>query len=221
MHCEKGTLISDDMRNSGPWLLRKPLKFDVELAKSNLRKEKLSGVPESQTIYGGIYRVYKTGSRICDGCRHPGRDPVLPAVSDHRAPDRRRTAFDRGKEDAAISKYTPEKLVAVSRCQSYFPTLPGDIQSDAYTRIAELNEEEKTSDLPGWSTGCQSGLCYAERYMRQMIDYANALADERRIPVILDTDDRDKAARYEHLGMKLDRVSSCGERFHMYDLIRE
>ena len=30
-----------------------------------------------------------------------------------------------------------------------------------------------------------------------------------------------KPARYEHLGMKLDRVRSCGERFHMYDLIRE
>ena len=46
------------------------------------------------------------------------------------------------------------------------------------------------------------------------------LSDER-VPVILDTDDKDKAARYEHLGMKLDRVRSCGERFHMYDLIRE
>ena len=58
-------------------------------------------------------------------------------------------------------------------------------------------------------------------YMRQMMDYAYALADERRIPVILDTDDRDKAARYEHLGMELDRVRSCGEQFHMYDLVRE
>ena len=58
-------------------------------------------------------------------------------------------------------------------------------------------------------------------YMRQMMEYTYALADERMIPVILDTDDRDKAARYEHLGMKLDRVRSCGEHFHMYDLIRE
>ena len=58
-------------------------------------------------------------------------------------------------------------------------------------------------------------------YMRQMMEYVYALADERLIPVILDTDDRDKAARYEHLGMKLDRVRSCGEHFHMYDLIRE
>ncbi len=32
---------------------------------------------------------------------------------------------------------------------------------------------------------------------------------------------KDKAARYEHLGMKLDRVRNCGEKFHMYDLIRE
>ena len=58
-------------------------------------------------------------------------------------------------------------------------------------------------------------------YMRRMMDFAYALAEERRIPVILDTDDRDKASRYEHLGMKLDRVRICGERFHMYDLIRE
>lgn len=29
------------------------------------------------------------------------------------------------------------------------------------------------------------------------------------------------AARYVHLGMKLDRIRSCGEGFHMYDLIRE
>ncbi|MGX8688904.1 MAG: GNAT family N-acetyltransferase, partial [bacterium] len=58
-------------------------------------------------------------------------------------------------------------------------------------------------------------------YMRRMMDFAYALAEERRIPVILDTDDRDKASRYEHLGMKLDRIRSCAERFHMYDLIRE
>ena len=57
-------------------------------------------------------------------------------------------------------------------------------------------------------------------YMRQMMEYAYALAEDRGVPVILDTDDRDKAARYEHLGMRLDRVRSCGERFHMYDLIR-
>ena len=30
-----------------------------------------------------------------------------------------------------------------------------------------------------------------------------------------------KAARYEHLGMKLDRIRNCGEKFHMYDITRE
>ena len=58
-------------------------------------------------------------------------------------------------------------------------------------------------------------------YMRQMLDYAYGIAEQYQVPVILDTDDRNKAARYEHLGMKLDRVRNCGSQFHMYDLIRE
>lgn len=58
-------------------------------------------------------------------------------------------------------------------------------------------------------------------FMRQMMEFAYSLADERGVPVILDTDDKDKSLRYQHLGMKLDRVRNCGEKFHMYDLIRE
>ena len=58
-------------------------------------------------------------------------------------------------------------------------------------------------------------------YMRKMLEDVYKAADKKGIPVILDTDDRDKAARYEHLGMKLDRVRNCGDKFHMYDLIRE
>ena len=58
-------------------------------------------------------------------------------------------------------------------------------------------------------------------FMRKMMEFTYRLADKKQVPVILDTDDKDKAARYEHLGMKLDRVRSCGGRFHMYDLIRE
>lgn len=33
--------------------------------------------------------------------------------------------------------------------------------------------------------------------------------------------DKDKCLRYEHLGMKIDRIRNCGEKFHMYDMIRE
>ncbi len=60
-----------------------------------------------------------------------------------------------------------------------------------------------------------------QRFMRKMLDEVYELADKAGVPVILDTDDKDKSARYEHLGMKLDRVRNCGEKFHMYDLIRE
>ena len=58
-------------------------------------------------------------------------------------------------------------------------------------------------------------------HMRKMLEDVYKMADKKGVPVILDTDDKDKAARYVHLGMKLDRVRNCGERFHMYDLIRE
>lgn len=58
-------------------------------------------------------------------------------------------------------------------------------------------------------------------YMRKMMEYTYRLAEGRGVPVILDTDDRDKASRYEHLGMKLDRIRTGGQKFHMYDLIRE
>ncbi len=40
-------------------------------------------------------------------------------------------------------KYTPEKLVSVSRYQNYFPALPERIQNDTYSRISELIDEEK------------------------------------------------------------------------------
>lgn len=58
-------------------------------------------------------------------------------------------------------------------------------------------------------------------FMRKMLDYSYGLADKAGVPVILDTDDQDKCRRYEHLGMKVDRIRNCGEKFHMYDLIRE
>ena len=58
-------------------------------------------------------------------------------------------------------------------------------------------------------------------FMRSMLVQVYRVADKKGVPVILDTDDKDKSDRYQHLGMKLDRVRNCGERFHMYDLIRE
>ena len=42
-----------------------------------------------------------------------------------------------------MNRYVPEKLVAVSRYQNYFPTLPRDVRTDVYARMAQLLEEEK------------------------------------------------------------------------------
>lgn len=58
-------------------------------------------------------------------------------------------------------------------------------------------------------------------FMRKMMEYVYDLADKQKMPVILDTDDENKAARYQHLGMTLERIRDCGDRYHTYDLIRE
>ena len=42
-----------------------------------------------------------------------------------------------------MTKYIPEKMVAASRYQNWFPTLSSQIKSDTYARMSELLEEEK------------------------------------------------------------------------------
>ena len=42
-----------------------------------------------------------------------------------------------------MKNYVPEKMVAISRYQEYFPTFFSEIQMDIYKRISELIEEEK------------------------------------------------------------------------------
>ncbi|MCR5665630.1 MAG: L-2-amino-thiazoline-4-carboxylic acid hydrolase [Eubacterium sp.] len=42
-----------------------------------------------------------------------------------------------------MKKYEPEAMVAISRYQNYFPTLPKEIRLDIYARIEELLIEEK------------------------------------------------------------------------------
>ena len=42
-----------------------------------------------------------------------------------------------------MKKYEPEALVAVSRYQNWFPSLPKDVQRNVYARMRELLEEEK------------------------------------------------------------------------------
>ena len=42
-----------------------------------------------------------------------------------------------------MKPYIPEKLVARSRYQRYFPMLPEQVRRDVYARMSELLEEEK------------------------------------------------------------------------------
>lgn len=42
-----------------------------------------------------------------------------------------------------MKKYEPKAMVAISRYQKFFPTLPYDIQTDIYTRMDELLVEER------------------------------------------------------------------------------
>ncbi len=42
-----------------------------------------------------------------------------------------------------MKKYIPKEMVAISRYQNYFPSLPEDIKNDVYARMDELLVEEK------------------------------------------------------------------------------
>ena len=42
-----------------------------------------------------------------------------------------------------MKQYEAKQLVAISRYQNYFPSLPAEIREDVYARISELIEEEK------------------------------------------------------------------------------
>ena len=58
-------------------------------------------------------------------------------------------------------------------------------------------------------------------FMRKMMEYVYDLAGKQKVPVILDTDDENIYARYQHLGITLERIRDCGDHYHTYDLIRE
>ena len=42
-----------------------------------------------------------------------------------------------------MKKYEPKQMVASSRYQNYFPTLPAESKQDVYSRMNELLTEEK------------------------------------------------------------------------------
>ena len=57
-------------------------------------------------------------------------------------------------------------------------------------------------------------------FMREMMEFVYAHAQQYGIMVALETDDILKAKKYEHLGMILYRTRNCGHGYHVYDMIR-
>ncbi len=57
-------------------------------------------------------------------------------------------------------------------------------------------------------------------HMRELMEFVYKRAEEFGITVALETDDKVKADKYEHLGMILYRVRDCGPGYHVYDMIR-
>ena len=57
-------------------------------------------------------------------------------------------------------------------------------------------------------------------FMREMMEFVYAHAQQYGIMVALETDDILKAKKYEHLGMILYRTRNYGHGYHVYDMIR-
>lgn len=67
-------------------------------------------------------------------------------------------------------------------------------------------------------------LCVKKEYqgqgfMKKALNIVLELADSKNIPCILETDEKNKAARYEHLGMKIDSIRHITDEFVFYDMI--
>lgn len=58
-------------------------------------------------------------------------------------------------------------------------------------------------------------------YLRKLLEEPFALAGKEGIPCILDTDTPLKAAKYEHIGMRIEKDEVLKSGIHMYTMIRD
>ena len=56
-------------------------------------------------------------------------------------------------------------------------------------------------------------------YMRKAMEEVFLLADEKRLPVVLETDETLKADKYRHLGMEQERVRRFTPEIAFYEMI--
>ena len=60
---------------------------------------------------------------------------------------------------------------------------------------------------------------HGKGYMRMAMEDIFRLADEKRLPVILETDETLKADKYRHLGMELESVRHFAPEIAFYEMI--
>lgn len=58
-------------------------------------------------------------------------------------------------------------------------------------------------------------------YMRKLMEMLYEIADEKHLPIVFDTDAKNKADKYVHLGMTLAKTRDMGNGVILYDLYRE
>ncbi len=86
---------------------------------------------------------------------------------------------------------------------------------------AENRLRQKGEDYIGVSLLAVSPACQGRGYMRQMLEEIFRIADDQQLPVVLQTDTRDKMERYCHLGMRCTGGRNMGYGVTYYDLIRD
>ncbi len=92
-----------------------------------------------------------------------------------------------------MKKYEPKQMVASSRYQNYFPTLPAESQQDVYNRMNELLAEEKESlTMAACPIRTSSG---PRRSARAVTSATSDLSDTKQMPVTVGKE----AKAYEHV----------------------
>lgn len=84
--------------------------------------------------------------------------------------------------------------------------------------IADMMRREKKTFLHV-AMLCVRKPYQGKGYMRKALDVAKRMADEKNIPLVLETDESLKVAKYRHLGLELEKVRQITPTMTLYDMV--
>ena len=93
-----------------------------------------------------------------------------------------------------------------------------------FMKAGESSESTMRREKRNYISVALLAVCPAyqgQGYMRQMLEEIFRTADEKNLPVILQTDTADKMERYRHLGMRCTGKRNMGYGVTYYDLVRD